>query len=212
MDQPPTGLYVGTLPWVTGLDDVDFPYCGTIQFNVPDEGLTNGYHFELRHFDCAAASRKECTSIWKVNEGDLVIKMAETRLIENTKFFRKGNIYIRAQATLVIRDSELMMTRGDVPTVHVYIFVDPMATLIIDNSRIYPSPEGDLVVVINRGKVRMTDSPTSIHGFIIAKKARLIMSNSEVVYYIGGLLQIEGGDTSVIDSKLGALVSMILWQ
>jgi len=40
LDQPPTGVIVGTLPWVTGLDHIDFPCCGTIQFYIPSDGLT----------------------------------------------------------------------------------------------------------------------------------------------------------------------------
>jgi hypothetical protein len=205
LEQPPTGLIVGTLPWVTGLDDVDFPCCGTIQFDIPGEGLTNVYKFNLRHLDCTTASIKECPSEWTVHEGDLVIEGTETRLIENEKFFQKGNIYVRDTATLTIRNSELMMDRGDVPTVHVYLFVDPMATLIIDDSLIYPAPSGGLVCVINRGEVRMIDSPTSIHLFDMSEGAQFTMTNSEMIYTIGGLLQVTGGSTTVTDSMIGAL-------
>jgi len=205
LDQPLTGLIVGTLPWVTGLDDVDLPCCGTIQFDIPGEGLTNVYEFNVRDFGCATASTKECPSEWTVHQGDLVIEGTETRLIEGTKFVQKGNIYVRDTATLIIRNSELMMARGDVPTVHVYIFVDPMATLIIDNSLVYPPPGGGLVCVMNRGEVRMTDSPTQIHYFDMSAGARFTMANSEIVYTIGGLLQVAGGSTTVTDSTLGAL-------
>jgi len=205
LDQPPTGLIVGTLPWVTGLNDVYFPCCGMIQFSIPGEGLTNVYEFNVRDFGCATTSTKECPSEWTVHEGDLVIEGTETRLIENAKFFQKGNIYVRDTATLIIRNSELMMARGDVPTIHVYIFVDPMATLIIDNSLVYPPPGGGLVCVMNRGEVRMTDSPTSIHYFDMSAGAQFTMANSEMVYTIGGLLQVTGGSTTVADSTLGAL-------
>ena len=209
LEQPPTGLIVGTLPWVTGLDDVDFPCCGTIQFDIPGEGLTNVYEFNLRDLGCATASTKECPPEWTVHEGDLVIEGTEIRLIENAKFFQKGNIYVRDTATLIVKNTELMMARGEVPTVHVYIFVDPGAKLIIDSSRIYPPPgwgsEGGLVCVINRGEVRMTDAPTSIHYFDMAEGAQFTMTNSEMVYTIGGLLQVTGGNTRVTDSTLGAL-------
>jgi hypothetical protein len=205
LDQPPTGLIVGTLPWVTGLDDVDFPCCGTIQFAIPGEGLTNVYEFNVRDFGCATASTKECPSEWTVHEGDLVIAGTQTHLIENEKFSQKGNIYVRDTATLIIRNSELMMARGNVPTIHVYIFVDPMATLIMENSLVYPPPGDGLVCVMNRGEVRMTDSPTSIHYFDMSAEAQLTMVSSEMVYTIGGLLQVAGGSTTVADSMLGAL-------
>ncbi len=205
LDQPPTGLIVGTLPWATGLDNVDFPCCGTIQFYIPGEGLTNVYQFNLRDFGCATGSTKECPSEWMVHEGDLVVEGTETRLIENAKFFQKGNIYVRDTATLIVRNSELVVGQGDVPTVHVYIFVDPMATLIIDHSPVYPPPEGGLVCVINHGEVSMTGSPTQIHYFDMSAGARFTMANSEMVYTIGGLLQVIGGSTTVTDSTLGAL-------
>ncbi len=32
LDQPPDGLIIGTLPWVTGLDQVDFPCCGSLRY------------------------------------------------------------------------------------------------------------------------------------------------------------------------------------
>lgn len=209
LSKPPTGLLVGTLPWVTGLDNVDFPCCGTIQFYIPGEGFTNVYDFNLRDLGCKTASRKECPREWTVHEGDLVIRPGETQLIENTKFFQKGNVYVRDRATLIIRGSEFMMARGAVPTVHVYIFVDPLGKLFIENSRIYPpagrGTEGGLVCVWNRGEVRMTDSPTQIHYFDMSARARFTMVNSEMVSTLGGLLQVTGGETRVTDSRLGAL-------
>jgi len=211
LDRPPTGLIVGTLPWVTGLDKVDFPCCGTIQFDIPGEGLTNAYSYNLMDFGCRTASRKECPSEWTVHEGDLVIRGTETRLIEGAKFFQKGNVYVRDRATLIIKDTEFMMARGGVPTVHVLFFVDPGATLIIENSRISPAPpsltepEPGLICVSNHGEVRMFDSLTKIHVFGMSDGAKFLMARSEMVNPIGGLLQVEGGDTHVADSTIGAL-------
>lgn len=59
--------------------------------------------------------------------------------------------------------------------------------------------------MMNHGEVRMTDSPTSIHYFDMSAGAQLTMANSEMVYTIGGLLQVTGGSTTVTDSTLGAL-------
>jgi predicted TIM-barrel fold metal-dependent hydrolase len=209
LDQPPTGVIVGTLPWVTGLDHVDFPRCGTIQFYIPGQGLTNLYHYNLVDFGSVTASKKECPSEWVVHEGNLVIEGQETRLIENEKFFQKGNVYVRDRATLIIRNTEFMMSRGAVPTVHVYFFVDPHAKLIIENSQIHPPVAGGtepgLICVINHGEVRMSDSPTAIHYFDMSEGAKFVMVNSEMVNPIGGLLQVNGGETQVVDSTLGAL-------
>jgi hypothetical protein len=205
LDAPPTGLIIGTLPWVSPLDGAVFPCCGTIQLDIPGHGLTNIYSFNLRDFGCATASSKECPSEWTVHEGDLVVGGTDTLVIEGAQFFQKGNIYINDSATLTVRNSKLMVARGDVPTIHVYFFVAPGATLQIDHSEVYPPPGGGLVCVINRGSVQITDSPTSIHYFDMSGGAELTMANSELIYDIGGLLQITGGTTSVADSVLGAL-------
>jgi hypothetical protein len=61
LDELPTGLLVGTLPWVSPLTEVDFPCCGTLQFNIPGEGFTNEYEFNLINFGCETASEEECT-------------------------------------------------------------------------------------------------------------------------------------------------------
>jgi len=203
LDESPTGLIVGTLPWVSPLTEVDFPCCGSIQFYIPGEGLTNEYEFNLIDFGCKTASKKECPSEWTKHYGDLVIGGTESKTIENAKYFQNGNIYVNDQAKLVIRNSELMLGRGDVPTVHVYIFVGPEASLEIENSRIYP--DSGLACVLNRGKVSITDSPTSIHYFDMSDGAQLTMTNSEMVFTIGGLLQVTGGDTTLVDSTIGAL-------
>ena len=203
LDKPPTGLIIGTLPWVSPLIEVDFPCCGTIQFDIPGEGLTNEYEFNLIDFGCKTASEKECTPEWIEHNGELVIGGTETKIIENVKYFQKGHIYINDQAKLIIKNSQLMMGQGSVPTVHVYIFVDPWASLEIENSSIFP--DTGLVCVINRGTVSITDSPTSIHYFDMSEGAQLTMINSEMVFTIGGLLQVTGGDTTLIDSTIGAL-------
>ncbi|MEN3011149.1 MAG: beta-propeller fold lactonase family protein [Candidatus Bipolaricaulaceae bacterium] len=62
LDKPPTGLFVGTHPWYTGLDNVEFPCCGTIQFFIPGVGWTNAFAYNLRDLGCRTASAKGCPS------------------------------------------------------------------------------------------------------------------------------------------------------
>jgi len=203
LDKHPTGLIVGTLPWAGPLTKANFPCCGTMQFYVPNEGLTNEYKFNWSDFDCETASKKECPSEWVRHHGDLIVEGTETKVIEDVKYFQEGNIYVNDQAKLIIRNSELMMGRGDVPTIHVYIFVSPNASLEIENSSIFP--RSGLVCVMNQGKTNITDSPTSIHYFDMSQGAQLTMKNSEMIFEIGGLLQVAGGDITLIDSTIGAL-------
>lgn len=206
LSQPPTGLIVGTLPWVTGLDNVDFPCCGTIRLYIPGEGLTTPFSYNLVHLGCTSASPVKCASEWTVHSGDLIIPENTTRTIVGEKFFQKGNLYVHANATLVIKNSEFMMARGEVPTVHVYFFVDPSAKLIIDNSKIYPPPpsvaEPGLICVMNHGNVEMRDSDTQIHYFDMSGSAQFTMIGSKMVNPIGGLLQVTGGETHVTDSTI----------
>jgi len=209
LSQPPTGLLIGTLPWVSGLDRVDFPCCGTLQFYIPGQGLTNPFQFNLADLGCSTASAVDCPREWEVHVGDLVISTGETRVIEGTKFRQRGHVYVERGATLVIRDSEFMMSRGSVPTVHVYFFVQPGGYLRIENSRILQPPHGGteagLICVINQGRVEILDSETAIHYFDMSDGAELLMEQSTMVNPIGGLLQVTGGETHVVDSTIGAL-------
>ena len=92
--QPPTGLFVGTLPWPASLDDVDFPCCGKIQLYIPGEGYTGQYRYNLVDQGCATASPVQCPHEWIVHEGDLVVGPRETRVIEGAKFLQRGHVYI----------------------------------------------------------------------------------------------------------------------
>jgi tetratricopeptide (TPR) repeat protein len=52
LEVPPTGLFVGTKPWLSTVQSSDFPCLGTLQFYVPGAGLTNIYEFDLTADGC----------------------------------------------------------------------------------------------------------------------------------------------------------------
>jgi len=138
------------------------------------------------------------------HSGHLVIEGEETRIIEDVIYFQQGNICVNDEAKLVVRNSQLMIGPGEaVPTVHCYIFVGDKASLEIENSTVFP--EEGLVVISTGGKVNITNSPTEIHLLEIHKGAEVIITDSEVVGPIGGLIQIAGGDIRIINSTIGAL-------
>lgn len=138
------------------------------------------------------------------HSGHLVVEGKETKIIEDVKYFQQGNIYVNDEAKLVVRNSQLMIGPGEVvPTVHSYIFVDDKASLEIENSTVFPA--SGLVVIRTSGKVNITNSPTEIHLLEIGEGAKVVITDSEVVGPIGGLIQIEGGDTKIINSTIGAL-------
>jgi len=138
------------------------------------------------------------------HSGHLVIEGKEIKIIEDVKYLQQGNIYVNDEAKLVIRNSQLMIEPGEVvPTVHLYIFVEDSASLEIENSTIFP--KDGLVVVRTDGRVNITDSPTEIHLLEVSEGAEVVITNSEVVGPIGGLIQVSGGDTRITNSTIGAL-------
>jgi hypothetical protein len=54
LDESPAGLFIGSRPWLSSLDTVNFPCSGSIQFFIPDMGYTNKFKFYLN--DCKTAS------------------------------------------------------------------------------------------------------------------------------------------------------------
>ncbi|MGD9675807.1 MAG: right-handed parallel beta-helix repeat-containing protein [Candidatus Bipolaricaulia bacterium] len=52
LDAPPTGLFIGTTPWLTPLPAGAFPCTGTLQFDIPGEGLTNVFYYDLSGTGC----------------------------------------------------------------------------------------------------------------------------------------------------------------
>jgi hypothetical protein len=144
-----------------------------------------------------------------IHTGDLILRGDEKMVIEDTQYFQKGNVYIEDQAELVLKNARFMLGRGDVPTIHTYIFVGENASLDIQHSTIFPhEPKfgmGALVVVRTWGRVNITDSDTSIHLLEVIDNGTVTITNSEMVFDIGGLLQVSGGSTKVVDSTLGAL-------
>ncbi len=142
--------------------------------------------------------------------GDLIIDGTETMVIENKKYLQQGNVYIDPGAKLIIKNSQFMLGRGDIPTIHANIIVG--GELEVDNSSIFPEPGtdkkmGSLVVVSTGkgGKVNIKDSPTKIHLLVVSDGAEVILTNSEMIFDIGGLLQIHGGKTKLVNSTIGAI-------
>lgn len=146
--------------------------------------------------------------------GDLVVSGNETRVIENTRYFQQGNVYVNDEAKLIIRDSQFMLGRGDVHTIHVYITVDSKAKLEIENSTIFQNifPEAighpTHIVVRTGGGVSIIDSPTAIHLLEISGGAHVKIVNSQLVNKNppGGLVQVASDtDTEIINSTIGAI-------
>jgi len=55
IDRGPTGLYVGTTPWLSPLPPGALPCAGTIRFEIPGQGRTNAFAYDLTSSYCAAS-------------------------------------------------------------------------------------------------------------------------------------------------------------
>ena len=51
----PSGLFIGTTPWVTPLPSGAMPCSGTLQFDIPGAGLTNVYSYDLSATMCVGS-------------------------------------------------------------------------------------------------------------------------------------------------------------
>lgn len=147
------------------------------------------------------------------HSGDLVIDGSTTMTIENSNYFQEGNVYINDEAKLVIRNSRFMLGRGDVPTIHMYIFVSRGASLEIEDStvlqNVFTEAIGHPVHIVIRtdGRVSITNSYAAIHLVEVYEGARVEIVNSTLVNVNppGGLVQVSGGRTEVIGSTIGAI-------
>ena len=70
LSQPPDALIVGTLPWASSLDNVDFPCCGSLQVSIPNIGLTDKFVYNLQGAGCVTASKIDCASEIAIDEGE----------------------------------------------------------------------------------------------------------------------------------------------
>jgi hypothetical protein len=126
-----------------------------------------------------------------------------TKVIENEKYSQSGQIIILPGSKLIVRNSQLMIRRGDVLQAHVGILIGNKGSLEIVNSTVFP--DNCLAVITTEGKVNFTDSPTMFHLMVVQHGADVTITNSEMVYNIGGLLQVHGGDTKLVNSTIAAI-------
>jgi hypothetical protein len=82
LEQPPTGLFVGTQPWLTGLSSVDFPCKGFIRFFIPGEGLTTNFYFDVSDEGGQTASTNDWPCAWTNGVGgqSAVVKIGNPTL------------------------------------------------------------------------------------------------------------------------------------
>ncbi|MFA4872025.1 MAG: hypothetical protein WC610_03145 [Patescibacteria group bacterium] len=142
------------------------------------------------------------------HKGDLTITGRDFLILENGKFTQFGNIFLKDGAKLIIKNSELKISRYERLLNHWGIELEYQASLEIENSKIIPEGPTTLVVVKarDRARIKMLNSPTQIHLFIVDDSAKALVENSEIIGEFGGLIIASGrGEAKIVNSKIGAV-------
>ena len=145
------------------------------------------------------------------HRGDITISGGDFLVLENGEFTQFGNIYLKNNSKLIIRNSTFKITRYQKLLNHWGIHLQDRASLEIENSRLIPgeSKEGGTLFIIDArdySKVSMKNSPTKLHLFTMFDNAKARVENSEIIGDIGGLVgAFERAEIRIIDSKVGAI-------
>ncbi len=102
VDQSPDGFIIGTLPWPSGLEDVDFPCCGSLQLSFPDGSMTNAYNYNLANEGCKTTSSKACPSSLSQTDGQIVSGQINQDTLWSGEILVVGDVYVPEGVTLTI--------------------------------------------------------------------------------------------------------------
>lgn len=144
------------------------------------------------------------------HQGDITISGKDFLTLENGEFTQFGNIYLKDRARLIIKNAELKISRYERLLNHWKIELGDQSSLEIENSKIIPKKNHDPTLVVvrakDRARIKMLNSPTQIHLFMVEDSAKALVENSEIIGEIGGLVIVSGkGEAKIIDSKVGAV-------
>ena len=142
-----------------------------------------------------------------VHEGDLTLAGREALVLEDGRFEQFGNIYLKDDSKLVVKNAVLQITKYQRLLNHWGIWLEDTASLEVNNSKLLPG-EGALFVIEGGGASRITlqNSPTKVHLFTASGGAKAVVENSEIVSDIGGLVSAyDNGFIRVNNSKIGAV-------
>ncbi|MDK2981529.1 MAG: hypothetical protein PWQ55_1876 [Chloroflexota bacterium] len=102
LDQSPDGFIIGTLPWVTGLDDIAFPCLGSLQLGFPDGSVTNAYAYDLIEQGCKTGAGKAAQHPQDPTSG----QTTSGRIAKDTRWsgdiLITGDVYVPEGVTLTI--------------------------------------------------------------------------------------------------------------
>lgn len=185
LENLPTGLFIGTDPWITALTNVDFPICGTLQFDIPGKGLTNEYQFNLSGSGCKTVSTKKCQAAVASQESGTQSTTTTTTSTATTEAGKEGN-----QATTTTTSTTTQQgISADIAPTDIYPANQPTGVIF---ARITNNGPGTL----SGSKVTVTVSGSK-NDISVASTENFITQPKE--YF----LTLKPGETQIINLEVG---------
>jgi len=154
-----------------------------------------------------------------IHYGDIELRGDEMLVLQNGQYKQYGNIKLYDNAQFIVKNSSLIFDRYQVPLTPQYSFdyyhwgvhLADSSSLVVENSTLEPSLSTSLVVrAEDRARITMRNSPTRIHLFEVFNQAAANVTNSRIVFKIGGSVGI-GGNANVLitNSTIGSVALVV---
>ena len=127
--------------------------------------------------------------------------------LQNGFFQQFGNIKLKQDSRLIIRNATLKITRYQKNLNHWGIELKDNAQLEVDQSKLVSDP-GTLLVIyaFQQANVSMKNSPSKIHLFSIFDSSKATVYKSDLVGDLGGAVCANRtADIKIIESRIGAI-------
>ena len=108
LDQSPDGFIIGTLPWVTGLDNIAFPCRGSLQLGFPDGSFTNAYDYNLVVQGCITGMGNAAKPPQDKTNGQTISGPIDRDTVWSGEILIAGNVYVPEGVTLTIEPGTIV--------------------------------------------------------------------------------------------------------
>ena len=154
-----------------------------------------------------------------IHYGDIELRGNEIWVLQNGHYKQYGNIMLHDNAQFIVGNSSLIIDRYQVPQTQQYNFdyyhwgihLADSSLLVVENSTLEPALSTCLVVrAEDRARITMRDSATRIHLFEIFNQAHANVTNSKIVFEIGGSVGVGGNsDVFITNSTIGSVALFV---
>jgi hypothetical protein len=174
LDQSPDGFIIGTLPWVTGLDNIAFPCLGSLQLGFPDGSLTKVYDYNLVEQGCKTGAHNAAKPRQDQTGGQIVSGRIAQDTVWSDEILIAGDVYVPEGVTLTINPGTIVRFkhyRGyKEPEKRLGLTVD--GTIIAEGSPdqpIYFTSDADDPQNGDWRMIRVSNSDKSIFSYVVVE-------------------------------------------